>query len=139
MFLLCEELKMIKLIKEEPIKHTLLEMAKIGITEDDIEIMVYGSEGHVPHFHFRNAKKPRQCGCIKLLSAEYFDHGIYKGRLSSIERKNLVNFLNAIVDEDLGYSSTTTNYQALCYLWNANNPLYRIRLNEINQPNYKNL
>lgn len=119
--------------------HTLFEMASVGITQDNIEIKIFGKEGNIPHFHFQDAKNLKRKGCIKILQPEYFVHKNYTSKLNSIEKKNLIIFLDELCDADFGYKEGTTNYEVICYLWNANNPLSKIKVKEIQQPDYKQL
>lgn len=115
--------------------HALEEMARIGITENNIEIIVYTNDpGQIPHFHFfdRNKKKDNE-GCIRIDKAEYFSHGGKNCRLNSSQRKELVEFLNDTVeDEDI------TNWRFLVLSWNRNNS--NIRLDKgISMPDYTKL
>lgn len=112
--------------------HTLYEMARIGNTSDNIEIHIYGKEGHIPHFHFYD-KKTNRMGCIRLDKPEYFSHGKrYTDKLTSKEIKNLIDFLN-----EEHKALPITNWKYLVVLWNDNNPNYSIDI--LPMPNYTEL
>lgn len=115
--------------------HHLYEMAQVGRVAN-FKILVYGGERDIPHFHFEDTKT-RKGGCLKILSAEYYSHGGHDLKLNSKERKALVAFLKAPCRDD----PTKTNFQAICFDWNQNNPDYRIRQNirNIEMPDYASI
>lgn len=79
-------------------KYPYLEMARVGITEDNLDIIIRTDDpGKIPHFHIidRNNKDERNNeGCIRIDKAEYFSHGNKTTTLNSHQRKQLVKFLN---------------------------------------------
>ena len=113
--------------------HSLYEMARIGNTSDNIEIHIYGREGSVPHFHFYD-KKTGRMGCIRLDTAEYFQHGRgkYADKLNSKEIKNLIDFL-----KEQHKRLPISNWEYLIILWNDNNPNFEI--DELPMPDYTKL
>lgn len=113
----------------------LYEMSRIG-NIDNFQISVFGDEGKIPHFHFFNTQT-KEKGCIKILTCEYFKHGIYQAELKSLERKHLQNFLSKETTDEI-YKEGTTNFKVICHEWNKNNPENIIDINTI-QPDYRNL
>ena len=112
---------------------TLLEMALVGVVDTTIYIKVYGAEGPVPHFHFYETQSGRR-GCIKILEASYFAHGKNLDDLKRDENLELVDWLKEWNDD-----FDKTNWEAICRLWNMNNPLYKLK--DVNQsiPDYMRL
>lgn len=112
----------------------LLEMAEVG-RFDEYKLLVYGSEGPVPHFHFESIKGKKK-GCIRLDKPEYFFHGKYQDRLNSKEVKNLIAFLTAPhrAFGDVGI----TNWQVICIYWNDDNTKYQIS-DKAPMPDYSKL
>lgn len=112
----------------------LREMARVG-TVGDFFICVYDGEGPVPHFHVKN-RKTREEACVKLLSAEYFNHSSKRMTLNSNERRELCKFLSSRT-----ITSALTNYQAICLMWNTNNPDHRINKDprDMRMPDYRNM
>ena len=112
---------------------TLLEMALVGVVDNTIYIKVYGGEGPVSHFHFYETQSGRK-GCIKILEASYFAHGNNLDDLKRDEKLELVDWLNEWNDD-----FDKTNWEAICRLWNMNNPLYKLK--DVNPPipNYMRL
>lgn len=106
-------------------EETLLEMANIGVVDGTIYIKVYGGEGPIPHFHFYETQS-RRAGCLKILEASYSVHGRYLDDLKRDERRELVDWLRALDPEALEQGWKRTNWQAICYEWNKNNPQYKL-------------
>ena len=100
-----------------PCDSTLVEMAEVGRFAT-YKITVYGSEGPILHFHFETLDGKVK-GCIRLDRAEYFNHGPYQDRLSSRDRKRMVDWLNSPHKHfgKVGY----TNWQVICVYWDDNN------------------
>lgn len=105
--------------------HTLLEMARVGKI-GSIEIMIYEGEGPVPHFHFYDRQTERK-GCIRLDVPEYFQHGIYKDKLTRAERKNLNEWVRSFHSPFKPLGINLTVYQYMLILWDDNNPNYPIK------------
>ncbi len=103
-------------------KYPYLEMARVGITEDNLDIIIRTDDpGKIPHFHIidRNNKDKRPNeGCIRIDKAEYFSHGNKTMTLNSQQRRQLVKFLNIAPDKSKHYS---TNWDLLVDMWNLNN------------------
>ena len=116
-------------------EETLLEMAQVGVVDDTIIIKVYGGEGPVPHFHFYETQS-RRAGCLKILEASYFARGNYLDDLKRDERKELVDWLKALDPEALEQGWKRTNWQAICYEWNKNNPQYKLKTPNPPIPDY---
>ena len=112
----------------------LLEMAEIG-RFDGYRIMVYGKEGPIPHFHIEYKEKEISC-CVKILGAEYFQHGIHKDRLDKNAKKQLCEFLKSPhkIFGKHGYS----NWNMICVYWNDSNTDYIIEedLEKLKMPDY---
>lgn len=123
--------------KVTPKEHNLLEMARLGHF-DNIDIMVFENEGPIPHCHFKDNQKDSPGGCIRLDKPEYFEHGAYIDKFNSKERKEFINFMNSPVRTKYKFLPYTTNYQALCVLWNMNNEQYEIK-DDIKMPDYSKL
>ena len=115
-------------------ENLLTEMVEIGRI-DGYKILVYGSEGSIPHFHIENKEADFYC-CVKILENSYFSHGKYKDRLASAQRKKLQKFLSS--KHRFFGKFGFTNYQIICVYWNDNNPDYLIDT-EMNMPNYEEL
>lgn len=115
-------------------RHTLREMARVG-RAGRYEIRVYGGEGHIPHFHFKDTQTGRE-GCARLDAAAYFPHGRYTAALNAGERAELVKFLRS-AKEPLGI----TQFQYICVLWNDNNPRTPLRSapRSTPMPDYENM
>lgn len=116
----------------------LCEMARIGTTKDDYEIVIFTNDGgKIPHFHYRdaNTRGRKFHTCIRLDSAQYFHHGGKRDILNVKQRKELVDFLlSNAEEEDEGY----TNWMLLLREWNRNNSDVKIDRNS-KMPNYKAL
>lgn len=117
-------------------KHTLLEMAQVGKFAD-YTCSVYGKEGSVPHFHFYTKDK-KISGCIRLDAPDYFVHGKHKSKLSSKERKQLMEWLNSFHEGYKKLGVELTIYSYICILWNDNNQEYLFEAPE-NMPDYTQL
>ena len=118
-------------------EETLLEMAQAGVVDDSIIIKIYGGEGPVPHFHFYEVQSKRS-GCIKIEEASYFPHGgKYLDTLKRWEVEELLKWLpqKSKFFEKRGLD--VTNWQAICILWDQNNPQYELKEIDIKIPDYK--
>lgn len=101
--------------------HTsLLEMAEVG-RFSSYRVSIYGGEGPIPHFHFYN-KDPNRGGCIRLDKPEYFVHGNHNEKLSSKERKNMIEWLQSPHKSFGKYG--LTNWHVICIYWDDNNQDY---------------
>lgn len=109
------------------------EMARIGAVGDYV-ISVFSDEGPIPHFHFFNTKT-RAESCIKILECEYFKHTKYKATLNSTEKKQLQKFLETPDTMNV----FKTNFEAICYEWNKNNPDCPQVPLDTQIPNYRHL
>ena len=102
-------------------KYPYLEMARVGITEDNMDIIVRTDDpGKLPHFHIidRNrVGKRNNEGCILIDKPEYFSHSNKTMTLNATQRKVLVKFLN---DKPVD-GVFENNWQVILYLWNLNN------------------
>lgn len=101
----------------------LLEMAEIGRI-DGYKILVYGSEGPIPHFHVENKEKEVFC-CVKILEPAYFEHSKYNSVLPKSIVKKLAYFLNS--SHKLFGKYGMSNWEVICVYWNDNNPDYQIK------------
>lgn len=112
--------------------HPANEMAQLDGTfsNESFHIWVYSKEGNIPHFHFKNTKEE---GCICLETPEYFSPGGKEAKLNSKQKKALVEFLQEPADEII----PVTNWQAILFLWNANNRDYPVK--NIPMPDYLEL
>lgn len=113
----------------------LLEMAEIG-RFDGYKILIFGSEGPIPHFHIENKEKNIH-SCVKILEDGYFCHGIYSDKLSKTIVKKLKQFL--ISPHRIFGKNGYNNWQIISIYWNDNNPDYLIDLDLIVMPKYNNL
>ena len=118
--------------------HSLMEMALIGNTSDNIEIRIYGGEGYKAHFHFRHIQSKRK-GCIRLDTPEYFKHDGNRDVLTSDEIDSLIVFLNSNNKELSENGVELSNYKYLCILWNQNNPSRKKDFDKITMPDYTKL
>ncbi len=111
------------------------EMAQMPevFSSESLELWVYGKEGSVPHFHFKNDAIKVE-GCIKFLSPEYFPHANKTDTLSSRQRKALVEYLSQKSTD----VPTLTNFQFMVILWNTNNRRYSIPA-DTQMPDYAKL
>lgn len=115
--------------------HTLTEMARVG-SFNDCEVMVYGGEGPIPHFHIYNKQTGQKC-CIRIDCAEYFNHNsTYKMELSNSDKKDLIEWLSSYYPRLAKFEITI--FQYIVNLWSDNNPDYELDAN-IEMPNYMNL
>lgn len=95
----------------------LQEMGTVGTITKNYRIFVNSNDnGDVPHFHCRRPDDRRDT-CIKLLCAEYFQHGKNTNTLSTAVCKELYDFLRS-PSKDL---PAITNWQYLVSLWNHDN------------------
>jgi hypothetical protein len=95
------------------------EMARVGQI-DELEICVYNREaGNVPHIHIRDYAtmgKVFDC-CVKLEAPEYFDHGCHTDTLTTKQKHQLNDFMNAKPRN----GHFDNNYEYAVTLWNDNN------------------
>lgn len=118
-------------------EHTLLEMARVGITSDNYEIVVFTDDGgKIPHFHMRDAvtKGHKFHTCIRFDSVRYFHRGNKQDTLNSKERKDLVKFLSGKCHN----KRYKTNWEYALSMWNDNNSDTYIDENST-MPNYLEL
>lgn len=122
----------IKISNED--KYPYLEMALVGHTEDNLEILVRTNDpGKLPHFHIIDKnKKFNNEGCIRIDIPEYFDHGGKTMHLNSKQRKDLIDFLNKPYRNK---KLNITNWDYLVLLWNDNNSDIEIDDN-VEMPDY---
>lgn len=99
------------------LQQDLMEMARIGYTDDGFEVYVNTDDGgNTPHFHYRIKGSWEFHTCIRLDKPEYFHHDGKEDILNSKQRKNLIKFLNKFDNEE-----GKTNWQILIAEWNRNN------------------
>lgn len=115
----------------------LIEMAEIGRI-DGYRIMIYGCEGHIPHFHVENKEK-EIFSCVKILESSYFIHNKYTDTLDNKTVKKLVQFLNE--PHKFFGKHGYNNWQIICVYWNDNNPDFQIKENieNLKMPDYSKL
>lgn len=117
-------------------EETLLEMAQIGVIDGSIIIKIYGAEGPVPHFHFYETQSKRD-GCIKILEASYFPHG--NKHLDTLKRWEVEDLIDWLCRKSEFFEKrglNLTNWQAICILWDQNNPNYQLKNPNPEIPNY---
>lgn len=112
----------------------LLEMCELG-RFDEYKVLIYGSEGPVPHLHFQSTKGGKK-GCVRLDKPEYFIHGKYKDRLNSKELKQFIEFLKS--PHRLLGKAGISNWQMIIVYWGDNNPDYRLDI-DTQMPDYTQL
>lgn len=113
---------------------TAYEVSHMGSFSDaHLTIRIFAEDGPVPYFHFVN-KEAVIHGCIRLDRAEYFVHNRYMSTLSDNQKKALVEFLLAPVDDE---NFPGSNWSALLYAWNTNNPQYKVSIKQM--PDYLEL
>lgn len=95
----------------------LLEIAEVGGFNNFI-IIVYGSEGPIPHFHFESLDGELD-GCIRLDKPEYFVHGKHNSRLKRKDGDRLIEWLKS-PHKSFGIYGLS-NWQVICIYWNDNN------------------
>lgn len=100
--------------------------------QGECEIHIYSNEGPISHFHITDKTGKNTLACICLTSARYFDHGKYKGKLTSKQKKKLNNFLRDKPDNFYGLS----RWEAMCIGWDTANKNYQIKNAPKNQPFY---
>ena len=100
------------------------------------EVHVYSNEGPVPHFHLKSNNGNEICICI--FDNRYFTHGKYTGTLSSIQRKQLNDWLN----QPLKFDPRINNWESIRITWfqSNNTPDYLFKkYNSIKQPDYSDI
>lgn len=120
-----------------PDKHNyqdLLEMARVGFTNDQYEIYVNTDDsGKIPHFHYRKKNEwDKFHTCIKIEKAEYFLHGGKNDKLNSRQKKELIVFLNKKTNRNM------RNWDHIVDMWNMNNSDVLVD-ESTKMPNYNNL
>lgn len=119
-------------LKEED----LMEMARIGFTNDGYEVYVNTDDpGNIPHFHYRKKGSWEGHTCIRLDKSEYFKHGNKQATLNTRQKKELNSFLS---EKPLDTDNYNTNWEFLLNMWNVNNSNIKIDKTQI-QPDYRNL
>lgn len=98
----------------------------------NIEVSVNGDEGDIPHFHFKTSDGRK--GCLMIGDWHNFNHGKYQGKLMNKEIKALLIWLKQKPSKPLFAAST--NYGAICDLWNAANPEQQKKFDKDKIPNY---
>lgn len=108
-------------------------LKKMGSTK----IHVYGGEGkNIPHFHLISNNGNEICVCI--FDNRYFTHGKYTGTLSSVQRKQLNDWLN----EHSIFAPSIDNWEMIRAIWFQSNetPEYiSKKFMRIKQPDYSNI
>ena len=115
----------------------LLEMARVGYTNDMYEVFVNTDDpGYIPHFHYRKGKPNNYTfhTCIKLKSPEYFHHTGKEDNLNSKQIKELIKFLQSSSEDD----ENKTNWEVLLIEWNRNNSQEKVDKNQ-EMPDYNKL
>lgn len=112
----------------------LLEMARVGFTDDQYEIYVNTDDsGKIPHFHYRKKNEwDKFHTCIKIEKAEYFLHGGKNDKLNSRQKKELIIFLNKKTNRNM------RNWDHIVDMWNMNNSDVLVD-ESTKMPNYNNL
>ena len=85
------------------------------IDNSRIALAVYMKEGPIPHFHFRKdykGKNDRE-GCLAIMEAKYFSHGVKTETLSSSQIKIIKDFLKS------RYSDSSTYWDYIIKTWNS--------------------
>ena len=130
--------KNLQIIHDYENKYPYLEMARVGITENNLDIFIRTDDpGKIPHFHIVDInKKDNKVNetCIQITKAEYFLHGGKQMTLNSSQRKELVEFL-ASKPRNKRFK---TNWEYLVSMWNDNNSDVEID-ESIEMPDYKEL
>lgn len=129
---------MTNLYKEinDNLQEPLLEMARIGFTNDSYEVYVNTDDpGDIPHFHYRKKGTWEGHTYIRLDKPEYFQHGDKQATLNSKQKKELVNFLKS---KPLKAKRFDTNWEYLINEWNANNSNIEIA-EDTKMPDYNKL
>ena len=120
----------------------LQEMARVGWvplgTTKNIEVYVHTDDsGDIPHFHVRKYGKNNNFEwevCIKFESAEYFEHGRYKGKLPKSVTSELDSMLRTVNMRRRGL----TYWQSAVDDWNNNNSKKFLNP-DLEQPDYTKL
>lgn len=105
-----------KIIKEKE----LLEMARIGFTNDGYEIYIHTDDpGNVPHFHYWDSSTKGQNfhTCIRIDEPNYFHHTGKEDVLNTKQKKELVEFLISSPKS----KRYDTNWEMVVEMWNINN------------------
>ena len=103
----------------------ILGMARVGYLGDSEAYEVYvntNDGGNIPHFHLRNSKDwDKFHSCIKIMSAEYFEHQGKEHKLNASLLKDLCKFLSSPVQSEKYRDKFENNWQLICFLWELNN------------------
>lgn len=123
-----------KIWTDEDFEHLTEEEISVGTFNYGgiFTITVNGNEGETAHFHFYTNDGRK--GCFKIGVPEHFNHGIYKDRLNNKELKIMIGWLKQKPTKNL-FRASSTNYEAICDLWNASNEKYAKTFNNA-IPNY---
>lgn len=121
----------------------LTEMARVGWIPSNqpkgIEVYVHTDDsGNVPHFHVRkygDHNKFEWEVCVRYDSANYFEHGPYKGKLPTKIAKELDKMLREKNPKSI---AGLTYWQSAVEDWNNNNSDVELDPN-IEQPDYTTL
>ena len=101
-------------------------------------IDVYGGEGDIPHFHITSESNNFRT-CIKIHSAEYFNHETkYQDQLSGKGARQLNDWLQT---ENSIFRHNITNWEVIRNMWEASNPNCKFPESKKvkKQPNYTTL
>ena len=97
----------------------------------ECDIIIYGNEGKIPHFHIVSNDKKFNC-CVCIHQPRYFIHGNKTDKLSSKQRK----ILDSLLRKNPKYRNDTL-WTILAYEWNYSNPNNVIQMNDYTkQPDY---
>lgn len=117
----------------------ILGMARVGFV-DKLEVYVNTDDGgNIPHFHIRDKVDWKKFhSCVKILSAEYFEHEGKEDTLSSKQRKELQTFMLSKVDNPKYLNLFENTWKYICFLWDMNNSAIQIP-EDAEMPNYREL
>jgi len=97
------------------------------------EIIVYTTEGNIPHFHIVSNDNKFKC-CVRIYENRYFSHGDNKGKLNSKECKELDKWLRQ--QHDTSKYGIMTNWNKIESIWrNAHNNIPPT----LDQPDYRKI
>lgn len=117
--------------------HPIYSMARIGkfTCNSTFDVRVYSDEGPIPHFHIVNTQTGEE-GCVRITEPKYFSHGTKEMKLTSKQKKKLIEYLStpSKFEEDYG----KTPYELIWEEWNRNDPDNRISKPE-SMPDYNSL
>lgn len=116
-------------------------MSRVGYIRDQkYEVYVNTNDGEsIPHFHLRDAKDWNKFHtCIKIESAEYFNHGEKTDTLNHKLKADLQKFMESDVTISKYKGKFYNNWELVCFLWDMNNSDVMIKDDTI-QPDYRSL